>query len=201
MKTIDVFDDKNHFDQGENQLPYSYITLNWNLPKTNSRNELRKYVVLKFMEEDPGKGNRELTSRYKYIVENFLDGRKLYLIRPAQYKNGFDFQIWMENWNQTNINKMPSYQDIIQDLNIKKEENQHRFNILLIGIDKIYICEDDDRILEWLKTKNVDFSNGENIEVLLKIIKWMFIEQDIRYWNFSGRLKLKSFIEKNSRLS
>jgi len=153
------------------------------------------------MEEDPGKGNRELASRYKYIVENFLDGRKLYLIRPAQYKMGFDFQIWMENWYQSNINKMPSYLDIIQDLKNKKEENPHRFNILLSGIDKIYICEDDDRILDWLKSKKVDFSDGENIYVLLKTIKWMFIEQDIRYWNYSGRLKLKNFIDNNFRLS
>ncbi len=57
-------------------MPYSYITINWNLPKINSRNELRKYVVLKFMEENPGRGTGTLVSRYKYIVENFSDGRK-----------------------------------------------------------------------------------------------------------------------------
>ena len=178
-------------------MPYSYITLNWNLPKTNSRNELRKYVVLKFMEEEPGQGTGELVSRYKYIVESFSDGRKLYLLRPAQYRMGFDFQIWMENWNKSNNNKMPSYRDIIQDLKNKQEENKFGFNILINCIGKIYICEDDGRILDWIKTQNVNFSVGENIDVLLKIIKWMFIEQDIRYWNFSGRLKLKSFIDKN----
>ncbi len=176
-------------------MPYSYLTISWSLPKTNSRNEMRKYVVLKFMEEEPGHGIGELVSRYKYIVENFKDGRKLYLIRPARYKMGFDFQIWMENWNQSNRNKKPSYQDIIHDLECKQEESQYKFNILLNCIEKIYICEDDDRILDWLKTKNIDFSTGEKVDVLLKTIKWMFIEQDIRYWNFSGRLKLKSSID------
>ncbi len=178
-------------------MPYSYITINWNLPKINSRNELRKYVVLKFMEEKPGQGTGKLVSRYKYNVERFLDGRKLYLIRPAQYKMGFDFQIWMENWNKLNLNKMPSYKDVIQDLKYKQLENQNKFNFLLKAINQIYICEDDDRILKWLQEKKISFSIGENINILLKIIKWMFIEQDIRYWNFSGRVKLKNYINKS----
>jgi len=92
---------------------------------------------------------------------------------------------------------MPSYEDIIQDLKLKQEEEQNNFNILLKAINQIYICEDDDRILNWLKEKNIRFNVGENINVLLKIIKWMFIEQDIRYWNFSGRSKLKNYIEKS----
>jgi len=152
------------------------------------------------MEENPGQGTGKLVSRYKYTVERFSDGRKLHLIRPAQYKMGFDFQIWMENWNKSNTNKMPSYNDIILDLRLKEEENMYYFRILINAIEKIFICEDDDRILNWLKVKNIQFSAGEGIDVLLKIIKWMFIEQDIRYWNFSGRLKLKKFINKNFNL-
>ncbi len=178
-------------------MPYSYITLNWRLPKLFSRNDLRKSVVIKFMEENPGRGTGKFVSRYKYIVEEFSDGRKLHLIRPAQYKMGFDFQIWMENWNKNNINKMPSYKDIIQDLKLKEVENQYNLNILLMSVNKIFICEDDDRIIDWLTAKNIVFSCGEDIKVLLKIIKWMFIEQDIRYWNFSGRSKLKNFIDKS----
>jgi len=152
------------------------------------------------MEENPGQGTGKFVSRYKYIVERFSDGRKLYLIRPAQYKMGFDFQIWMENWNKSNTNKMPSYKDLIQDLKLKEEENSYYFRILINAIEKIFICEDDDRIFNWLKVKNIQFSAGEDIDVLLKIIKWMFIEQDIRYWNFSGRLKLKNFIDINFNL-
>jgi hypothetical protein len=147
------------------------------------------------MEENPGQGTGKFVSRYKYIVERFSDGRKLYLIRPAQYKMGFDFQIWIENRNKSDANKMPSYNDIIQDLKSKEDENHHNLIILLKAIEKILICEDDDRILNWLKSKEVNFSIGEETEILLKIIKWMFIEQDIRYWNFSGRMKLKNFID------
>ncbi|MFX1276678.1 MAG: DNA adenine methylase [Promethearchaeota archaeon] len=177
------------------KIPFNYITISWNLPKLNSRNELRKSVVLKFMEEDPGKGTGNKVSRYRYIVENFIDQRILYLVRPAQYKYGFDFQIWVEKWNRVNKDKMPSYQDIIQDLKIKKEENLKDFRYLIRSIEKIFICEDDNWILNWLVSKKVSFSQGEKIDVILKIVKWMFIEQDIRYWNFSGRFKLKNLID------
>lgn len=162
---------------------------------------MRKFVVLKFMEENPGKGTGKLVSRYKYIIEKFQDGRRLYLIRPAQFKMGFDFQIWMENWNKEDSDKMPSYKDIIYDLRLKKQENQNYFNQLLKAIDKVFICEDDNRILNWLKANGINFSVGESLKVLLKIIKWMFIEQDIRYWNFSGRFKLKDFIDNNFKLA
>ena len=176
-------------------MRYSYKTINWNLPRINSRNELRKYVVLKFMEEMAGKGTGELATRYRYNVETFKDGRKLYLIRPAFKKVGFDFQIWMENWANSNKDKMPRHEDIVQDLQKKKQENEKYFNILYDAINKIFICEDDDRILNRIKIKKVSFSKGEKTEVLLKILKWMFIEQDIRYWNYSGRLKLKNLID------
>ncbi len=176
-------------------MPYSYKTINWKVPRINSRNELRKYVVLKFMEEKAGKGTGELATRYRYNVETFIDGKKLYLIRPAYMKVGFDFQIWMENWANNNKDKMPSHKDIVQDLKLKKDENGLFFNILIDGINKVFICEDDDRILKRIKMKKVSFTNGEKTEVLLKILKWMFIEQDIRYWNYSGRVKLKSFID------
>ncbi|MFX1499788.1 MAG: DNA adenine methylase [Promethearchaeota archaeon] len=176
-------------------MPYSFKTINWKLPCINSRNELRKFVVLKFMEENAGKGTGQLVTRYRYNVENFGDGRKLYLIRPAYMKVGFDFQIWMENWAKSNMDKMPSHNDIIQDLKLKKDENILFFNILIDGINKVFICEDDDRILNSIEIKKVVFLTGEKVEVLLKVLKWMFIEQDIRYWNYSGRTKLKSLID------
>ena len=31
------------------------------------------------------------------------------------------------------------------------------------------------------------FESGFAVDHILKTIKWLFIEQDIRYWNYSGR--------------
>ncbi|MHA1491776.1 MAG: hypothetical protein ACTSRI_19240 [Promethearchaeota archaeon] len=50
---------------------------------------------------------------------------------------------------------MPSYDDIIQDLKLKKNENHHHFRVILRSIDKVFICEDADRILDWIKKKHL----------------------------------------------
>ena len=33
----------------------------------------------------------------------------------------------------------------------------------------------------------ITFNTGLPVDPILKAIKWLFIEQDIRYWNYSGR--------------
>ena len=38
------------------------------------------------------------------------------------------------------------------------------------------------------------FTTGYSAEHILKVLKWLFIEQDIRYWNYSGRAKTRGII-------
>ena len=177
-------------------MPYDYTEIKWKPPNTNSRKELIKIVVNKFMEEDMGEGTENKATRYKYIIHEFENGEKLYLKKPANLRLGFDFQIWIENWKSQNQDGMPSLEEILEDIFIKKEENPKYSSLLFDAIEKIFRCEDDDKAIDWLKSKNVNFSKGKPFEVILKIIKWIFIEQDIRYWNFSGRYKFKEAIEK-----
>jgi len=33
---------------------------------------------------------------------------------------------------------------------------------------------------------------GYPIDLILGVVKWLFIEQDVRYWNYSGRAMLFS---------
>ena len=33
----------------------------------------------------------------------------------------------------------------------------------------------------------INFNTGFTAEHILKVIKWLFIEQDIAYWSYSGR--------------
>ncbi len=54
-----------------------------------SREELRKTVVLKFLEEKPGLGRGDDASHYRYNVETLSDGRRIHLTRPAYLKKGF----------------------------------------------------------------------------------------------------------------
>ena len=50
-------------------------------------------------------------------------------------------------------------------------------------ISKVYNCEDpsDEEI------EACHFTKGLPLDLLLYTIKWLFIEQDMTYWNQSGR--------------
>ena len=118
------------------------------------------------------------------------------------YTIGFDFLISLRindkpyNFNADKDKKRasssPTFDDIYDDLKDKKEENEKQFKKCLDIIEQIYNCENID-IRELVK--NLRFDRGLPIEVVLKIIKWFFIEQDIRYWNYSGRNKFYECIK------
>ena len=48
---------------------------------------------------------------------------------------------------------------------------------------KVYECHD----VSDEEMAGICFNNGLPVDHILKAIKWLFIEQDIRYWNYSGR--------------
>lgn len=80
--------------------------------------------------------------------------------------------------------------NIINDLIRKKRADSSKFNQLYKLIERVYNCEDPDKILSRRGKKKIQYLSGFSVEFLLKVIKWLFIEQDIRYWNWSGRNKL-----------
>jgi len=166
------------------------ITINkLNLVLPENRRDIRKLIVEMFLLEEPGTGTENNASRYTYNVEELNDGQLIYLRRPAYLKKGFDFTI---NVNNTNFNrnikgkrstKMPSHPHILNDLLQKKEENINTYKLLFAEIEKIYNCK-----------RNIDYSfgfnSGYNSDLILKCLKWLFIEQDIRDWSYSGRTML-----------
>lgn len=163
------------------------IEITYNFSNQGTRNEVRMRLIEKFSQEEPGEGGKELASRYIYYVETLSDGNRVYLKRPANLHNGFDFLVCVENFNYaTNGQKrrnFPKHDDLRLDLENKKQENHKMYKKLYDLIYKIYNCEDlkDDDM------KNIYFNNGLSVDHILKTIKWLFIEQDIRYWNYSGR--------------
>lgn len=55
---------------------------------------------------------------------------------------------------------------------------------------KVFECHDvsvDD-------IQGIEFNVGLPVDHILKTIKWLFIEQDIRYWNYSGRYMTWSIV-------
>ena len=152
-----------------------------------TRNEVRMRVVDRLALEEAGTGKDENASRYIYYVETLADGNRVYLQRPANLHNGFDFLVCVENINYAVAGKRrrnyPKHQDFGEDLEAKKLKNPEMYKKLYKLLEKVYLCHDitDEDI------QTLHFTSGYSPEHILKAIKWLFIEQDIRYWNYSGR--------------
>ncbi len=142
-----------------------------------TRIEQRRMLVETWLRE-------EENSRYRYDVEKCQDGRLVYLLRPTWLNKGFDFQINLEGF-QSKSNEAPKHEDIFNDLALKKRESQESYKRFLRLIDLVYGCEEPDHVVAQEPT--LFFQAGLAVDTLLKIVKWMFIEQDLTYWNNSGR--------------
>lgn len=157
----------------------------FNLNAVGDRNKVRMTVVNILSQEEPGQGKDNLASRYTYYVETLNDGNRIYLRRPANLHNGFDFVVGIENINfNPNGRKRsyPKHDDIINDLIDKKNDDLEKYKQLYSVLEKIYKCDtiNDDEM-------KLTFRTGFSAELIIKTLKWLFIEQDIRYWNYSGR--------------
>lgn len=155
----------------------------------NTRESIRKNVVEIFLEEKAGKGKKELSSKYIYYVETLDNGKRVYLKRPAYLNKGMDFTVHLENtsFREKGANRdIPSHSEIVNDLLNKKTENPQEYEKVKTILNKLFNCQE----VSDIEYRNIYFFSGIEIEGILKVIKWLFIEQDITYWNFSGRYML-----------
>ena len=105
----------------------------------------------------------------------------------------FDFEIWVEKWDGVK-DKRPEHEELLNDLRKKQKENPENFKILLEAISLVYKYSDPEDILLRDRFKNLKFKEGLSVELLLKVLKWMFLLEDIYYWNYSRRKKLMDAI-------
>lgn len=160
---------------------------------SNDRVLLRKEVITSFLDEEPGNGRGEQSSKYKYIVAH-IDGHEIYLQRPAQFNNGFDFTLHVSGINFNpggRSTSRPKHQDIYDDLRLKKQENFQLYQQLMNEIRLLFDCQP-----LTIVSQALNFNRGLPSLILLECIKWLFIEQDVTYWNYSGRGMLFNEISK-----
>jgi hypothetical protein len=158
---------------------------------SNDRAKFRKEIIGIFLNENAGTGKGANTTRYKYVISILPDGRKVYLSRPANFNNGFDFTLNVDNtnFNLGLINKKgkakrastrPTHENILTDLRNKKAENITLYNSLIAQVELIFKCQQTTKI-------NFAFKTGHSSELIFECVKWLFEEQDVTYWNYSGR--------------
>lgn len=164
-----------------------------------NRNNLRKIAIKEFTKEKAGRGRGELSTKYKYIVETLNSGGRVYITRPAFNKLGFDFLIHVENYKFSNGKDNPKHEDLINDIKLKINKNSVLSKKILGDLEKIYNChEPDDKTIDYSIYNNLP---GFPMDLIFKTSKWFFIEQDIRYWNYSGRnMLMESYKEKLNKI-
>lgn len=160
-----------------------------------NRKKIRDEIVDLFKSEQAGTGKAENSTRVIYCVEQ-IDNEIIYLQRPAILNKGFDFTVNTKTHSffsptdkqQKRYTKTPSHKSIEILLTSLKNQNTNDFKIVMNAITDIYFCTDPSAII--LTNLTNDSIDKIKIETILKVIKWLFIEQDITYWSFSGRAML-----------
>ncbi|MDG7007777.1 MAG: hypothetical protein JRN06_06000 [Nitrososphaerota archaeon] len=153
-----------------------------------SREYMRRMVVSAFLAELPGNVRKV---RYHYKVETMKDGRVMRLVRPTGVRKGpLDFKVEVSEWGSKG-----THDEIKADLLAKKREDTARFQSLMKAVRDVHACREPESILA--AQANLEFKSGWSVELLLKVLKWFFILEDVDYWNYNGRDELMDFIEKS----
>ncbi len=162
---------------------------NYKLPDGN-RQQKRQALISCFLNEEPGSGRGDNASRYQYNVESYGD-YGIFLKRPTQLNKGFDFTVNIQGmyFKKNRRYSNPSHNDIFTALICCKNECPNEYGAVKEAIISIYECNDID-----LSHINAYFFDCEGltrpIQIILLAIKWLFMEQDCAYWNYSGRRML-----------
>ncbi|MGI6718344.1 MAG: hypothetical protein ACOX4D_04230 [Bacteroidales bacterium] len=152
------------------------------------RAELRKLMLCTFIKED-------CKTKLRYFVETLSDGKRIYIERPAQLNKGCDFVIFVEDLLlfKNGNDKFPKHDDLLNDLQQKKQElSSTNYNLLIQAIYDIYNLKTFDKAFS--NIANLPKVSGWSYELILKLSRWFFIEQDITYWAKSGREMLYNHI-------
>lgn len=153
----------------------------------NDRQSMRQNLIQTFLKEEPGTGKGDCASRYQYNVEQF-GNYGIFLKRPTQLNKGFDFtvNIYGLHFKKNRRYSNPSHQDIIDALTSCKNDFPDIYPTIAKILQQIYYCS------PFTLTKSGatfnDYNNTPHpIEIILLAVKWLFMEQDCAYWNYSGR--------------
>lgn len=154
-----------------------------------ARHKIVEKVVNTFIKTEYCKKGKGIA--FRYPVENLPEGQ-LFIARPGHKKN-FDFKV--DVIRDFGLGE-GSHIELAQDLRNKKKEDKQKFEDLLDAVTEIYNCSENDvdKVLVNYPNLGVSFKTGAKVEVILKVIKWLFIMEDIVYWDNEGRAFLFNFL-------
>ena len=164
--------------------------------QANNRVDIRNELVSLFLKEQPGTGKGDDCSAYRYMVETF-NHYSVVLNRPVGLNKGFDFTVNIDGmkFKKKRTYSYPSHQNIVDILQAVKNANPIQYQSVALEIRNIYNCSSPN-LQNVAGITFLDYTNTPRpIEIILLAIRWLFVEQDITYWNWSGRNMLFSSLQ------
>lgn len=154
-----------------------------------SPSDWRRRVISLFLDEIKGTGDYY----YAYRVEQISDGSAIFLVRPT-FKRGLDYLLLLRDKQGSVI--APRFESLENDLNEKKLRLPRLYPNVHRALMEVHAGNDPDLVLARLKDDLSTISSvGMPIEKMLKIAKWLFIDEDVKYWGHRGRDKWGGHLE------
>jgi hypothetical protein len=157
------------------------------IPALCGRFEIVKIAISVFIEFEKDKKGRGV--EFRYPVETLSNSERLYIRRPG-VKWNFDFKVELP------INcglEEGRHDQIALLLRRLKELDEQKFDRLWQMITSLYNCSNND-VDDMLLKNSISYEGRiPATDILLKVIKWLFIMEDIIYWHYEGRAFLYNF--------
>lgn len=150
------------------------------------RFEIIKKVVTHFIEYEKDKKGKGI--EFRYPVEELSNGEKLYIHRPG-VKWNFDFKVEIPSNCGLEEGRHDQIAELLRSI---RDSNETEFNHLWNIISNLYHCKNND-VDAMLNKTSISRINNISPDILLKVIKWLFIMEDIIYWHYEGRAFLYNF--------
>lgn len=133
----------------------------------SNKKDIRDYLLKTWSDETE-------SIQFRYFVETLSNNKRIYLERPANLNKGCDFVIKVEDLIifKNGNDKPPKHDYLLECI----KNNKSTIKNLAHELNDIYNCKS-------IKTTYINIEH----ELILKLSKWFFIEQDITYWANSGR--------------
>ena len=167
---------------------------------TEDRFQIVKKVVNMFIDFEKDKKGKDIM--FKYPVEKLSISQKLYIKRPGRKKN-FDFKV--------DIPKNAGLEEGRHDqialfLRYLRQKDESLFKSIWDILAYLYCCKNNnvDGMLKQTSLPDfvsvkietpIELKSEINLECLLKVVKWLFIMEDVFYWDYEGRATLYNYFK------
>lgn len=138
-----------------------------------------------------------------YKVEGLVDGRQVVITKPGgKFSFGVirreDFMVWVYNPKEKSL-WLISHKNIWEDLEEKAKVDKRETLRIIDALEEVFKGEEPDDVLAVSNLKN---PIGEPPELLLKVYKWIWGQEDSNYPDGEGRnMSMRAIKELRARLN